>query len=255
MAIVSISHAAKLVRKGRQTLYNHNDKGKLSFTKTEDGKPGIDTAELQRVYGKLYMPADKVETVIQDSSENSDSVRQAGMERADSQDSVHSGMSNPVSGTQDQLSKPVSMDNDTASTLSWFMEQVDELKEELADTEAQLADRDKSLSELRQAMSALPSPESVKQRLEEQAERLEKQHNIELAEQKTREKQQAAQWEIDLAERMKEIQAARTEAQQLRDREQRQAHELKLERERLAALEARGFIDRLLNRKPKTTAG
>ena len=50
MAIVSISRAAKLVRKGRQTLYNHNDKGKLSFTTDRDGKPGVDTAELVKTY-------------------------------------------------------------------------------------------------------------------------------------------------------------------------------------------------------------
>jgi len=65
MAIVSISKAAKMVRKGRQTLYNHNEKGKLSFTKDDEGKAGIDTSELERVYGKLYMPATEVETVGQ----------------------------------------------------------------------------------------------------------------------------------------------------------------------------------------------
>ena len=52
MAIVSISEGAKLARKGRQTLYNHHEKGKLAFTETDDGKVGIDTSELHRVYGK-----------------------------------------------------------------------------------------------------------------------------------------------------------------------------------------------------------
>jgi len=77
MAIVSISQAAKLVRKGRQTLYNHNDKGRLSFTRTHDGKPGIDTAELERVYGKLYMPADKVKAVAQVGDGQADNHGQA----------------------------------------------------------------------------------------------------------------------------------------------------------------------------------
>ena len=261
MAIVSISYAAKLVRKGRQTLYNHNDKGKLSFTQTEDGKPGIDTSELERVYGKLYMPADKVETVIQDSSEKSDRPGQANIDRPVYPDSAHSKVSKPVSDVQSTVSNTVSMDNDTASTLSWFMEQVDEAKEELAATQAELADRDKSLAELRKAMAALPSPETVEQRLAEQAEHLKQQHTnalqVEreqqaklLAEHKQREAQHAEQWQQSIADRKLEIQQARTQAEEFRQRERRQAEALKIEQSRVEALESRGFFDRLLNRKP-----
>jgi len=140
MAIVSISRAAKLVRKGRQTLYNHNDKGKLSFTQTPEGKPGIDTAELIRVYGKLYMPANDIETVSQDRPTQADSVRRPDFDNA-------------AIGRQDTSAapKPVSFDSDTAQTLSWFMEQVDETKQELAETQALLEKREKSLAELRKA--------------------------------------------------------------------------------------------------------
>jgi len=264
MAIVSISHAAKLVRKGRQTLYNHNDKGKLSFTQTEDGKPGIDTSELERVYGKLYMPADKVETVRQDSSESTDRSGQARIDKTTHQDSTQHRVSKPVSGVQNNMSKTVSMDNDTASTLSWFMEQVDEVKEELAATQAELAERDKSLAELRKAMSALPSPESVEQRLAEQAVELKKQHNnalkVEreqqaklLAEQKQREALHAEQWQQSISDRKLEIQKARTEAEELKQRAMEQAVALKVEQSRVEALESRGFLDRLFNRKVETT--
>ena len=55
MAVVSISEASRLVGKTRQTLYNDRDSGKLSWTTLETGKPGIDTAELQRVYGQLKL--------------------------------------------------------------------------------------------------------------------------------------------------------------------------------------------------------
>jgi hypothetical protein len=55
MAVVSISEASRLVGKTRQTLYNDRDSGKLSWTSFETGKPGIDTSELQRVYGPLKM--------------------------------------------------------------------------------------------------------------------------------------------------------------------------------------------------------
>nr|WP_314627666.1 hypothetical protein [uncultured Noviherbaspirillum sp.] len=55
MAVVSISEASRLVGKTRQTLYNDRDSGKLSWTTLETGKPGIDTSELQRVYGQLKL--------------------------------------------------------------------------------------------------------------------------------------------------------------------------------------------------------
>jgi len=261
MAIVSISHAAKLVRKGRQTLYNHNDKGKLSFTQTEDGKPGIDTSELERVYGKLYMPADKVETVIQDSSGKTDNARQGGKTAQGVNNGVQSGVSSAVLGVQNGMSNSVSMDSDTASTLSWFMEQVDETKQELAETQAELEDKESRLAELREAMAKLPSPESVERRLKEQAEKLKKQHDtvIEteraqqaklLAEQKQREAQQVEEWQQAIADRQAEIQQARNEADKIRQREADQAKALKAERDRVAALESRGLIARLLNKKP-----
>lgn len=243
MAIVSISKAAKLVRKGRQTLYNHNDKGTLSFTTTVDGKPGIDTAELVRVYGKLYMPADDVETVVQDTQ---DSIGQSAAGQ---------------STAQNRVSNTVSMDKDAASTLSWFMEQVDEAKEELEQTQAELEDRERSLSELRQAMASLPSPESVEKRLKEQADHLKQQHHKvldaerqlqakTLAKQKQIEASRRDEWEQSIKDRQLEIQQARAEADEIRQREKEHVDALKSERDRVAALESRGLIARLLNKKP-----
>ena len=251
MAIVSISQAAKLVRKGRQTLYNHNDKGKLSFTKDEEGKPGIDTSELERVYGKLYMPANKIETAVQ-----------GGNTVLDTNNSKQPNPSHSVSGTQSAVSKSVSMDSDTASTLSWFMEQVDETKQELAETQAELEDKENRLAELREAMDKLPSPESVEQRLKEQAEKLKQQHQSaleaeraqqakRLAEQKQHEAAQAEKWQLAIMDRKQEIKRAKAEAEELRQREQEQAKALKAERDRVAALESRGLIARLFNKKPE----
>ncbi len=247
MAIVSISRAAKLVRKGRQTLYNHNEKGKLSFTTTVDGKPGVDTAELARVYHKLYLPVEEVETLGQGSEDTSVQAKTA----RDTQQSVQGG-----------ASKDVSLDGDTASTLSWFMEQVDEAKQELEDTRAELEDRENRLAELREAMNKLPSPESVERRLNEQAEQLKQQHKkvLEseraqqtklLAKQKQREAEKVEEWQAAIQQRQKEIEAAKAEATKIREREQQQAQALKAERARVAALESRGFIARLLNKKPE----
>jgi len=60
-SIVSVSQAADLVRRDRQTLYNHRKQGKLSFVKRDDNSYGVDTAELERVYGKLYATPAEVE--------------------------------------------------------------------------------------------------------------------------------------------------------------------------------------------------
>ncbi len=53
MALVTITEAAKLVRRSRRTLYRDIDKGRLSKTVTHDGATVIDTSELLRVYGAL----------------------------------------------------------------------------------------------------------------------------------------------------------------------------------------------------------
>jgi len=53
MPIVSISEAARLASKCRQTLYKHIRQGKLSTSTCVDGSKGIDISELIRVYGVL----------------------------------------------------------------------------------------------------------------------------------------------------------------------------------------------------------
>ena len=56
MALVSISDAAKLVRKARATLTRDIEKGDLAKTVLQDGDIRIDTAELLRAYGRLHSP-------------------------------------------------------------------------------------------------------------------------------------------------------------------------------------------------------
>jgi len=53
MAIVTISEAARLTSKSRQTLHRHIVTGKLSKCNTEANGIGIDTSELLRVYGSI----------------------------------------------------------------------------------------------------------------------------------------------------------------------------------------------------------
>jgi hypothetical protein len=54
MALVSITEAARLVRRGRATLYRDIDKGRLSKTVLPDGGTAIETSELIRTYGNLH---------------------------------------------------------------------------------------------------------------------------------------------------------------------------------------------------------
>jgi len=58
MALVSITEAAKLVRRNRSTIYRDIEKGRLSKTVTLDGETQIDTSELLRAYGSLHTPDD-----------------------------------------------------------------------------------------------------------------------------------------------------------------------------------------------------
>ena len=53
MAILTPTEAAKAVGIGRSTLYRYLNKGELSATPLPRGGRGIDTAELERVFGPL----------------------------------------------------------------------------------------------------------------------------------------------------------------------------------------------------------
>lgn len=60
MALVSISKAAKLAGIARSNLYEtYINKGVISLSKDEKGRPKIDTAELLRVFGNLNLPPEQ----------------------------------------------------------------------------------------------------------------------------------------------------------------------------------------------------
>jgi len=78
-AVVSVAKAAKLVKKHKQTLYNHNEAGKLSFIRRDDDSMGVEIVELQRVYGKLHVKPDEMPVVKH--SPETDKVRSELSER------------------------------------------------------------------------------------------------------------------------------------------------------------------------------
>lgn len=61
MALVSITEAAKLVRRNRSTIYRDIEKGRLSKTVTPEGETQIETSELLRTYGRLHPHEDDSE--------------------------------------------------------------------------------------------------------------------------------------------------------------------------------------------------
>lgn len=56
MALVTLTDAAKLVRKARTTLMRDIENGRLTKTVLQDGDVRIDTTELVRAYGHLHNP-------------------------------------------------------------------------------------------------------------------------------------------------------------------------------------------------------
>lgn len=56
MAQINITEACKLVKLSRTNFYkNYIDKGFVSITRDEKGRPKVDTSELMRVFGGLHI--------------------------------------------------------------------------------------------------------------------------------------------------------------------------------------------------------
>jgi hypothetical protein len=58
MPLLSISAAARAVKKNRGTIHNYLKNGRLSSVVDSDGHTKIDTAELMRVFGELSTDGD-----------------------------------------------------------------------------------------------------------------------------------------------------------------------------------------------------
>lgn len=211
--LLSVTEAAKVAGCARSTIYDKINSGELS--RSPGGK--IDTAELHRVFGELQTP----------------SLQQPDVE-PDKSDTMASELLDMVQAKDTELS---------------------EVRKELDDTRRRLAEH-------REAARSLMSPEDFEAKLAEQATQLKSQHTKELdterqlhakhlAKQKQQRAREAEQWQQAIAERKQEIQQARAEAADIRQREQEQVAALRREQARIKALESRGLIARLLNKKPE----
>ena len=55
MSILTFSQAAQAVHASRSTIYRYAKEGRISVVRIPNGKRGIDTAELERVFGPLKL--------------------------------------------------------------------------------------------------------------------------------------------------------------------------------------------------------
>ena len=211
--MLSLSEATEQVGKSRSTLIRAIKAGKLSANRNEHGDYRIDPSELHRVFP--------------DAARHDESF--GASPDVPSESPVVADLLEMVKGKDSEIAK---------------------MRDELTDTR-------KRLGEVRQAMAALPSPESV----ELEKERLREKHTAQLEQERVaqarliaEEKQRTEKWKSELQKRQSEIKQAREEADRI---SQKAAEDIATIERRAAseravreALESRGFIDRLLNRKP-----
>ncbi|KAG1649246.1 hypothetical protein GQR58_029182 [Nymphon striatum] len=251
MKYLTLGEAEKEVGVTKSTISRAIKDGRLSANRNKHGHFQIDPAELFRVYDPI-------------GSQGAGEVEY---------DSAGNGGCNPERYTTQEAVQHHADENDM---MPWLRERLDKTEEKLAQTEEELEQKEAAYLELREAYNRLPSPDDFEEKLAAERERLE-QEKIDalalnqrqydkvleaereqqarvLAEQKHQQAQQHEKWKAALAERQSEIKQARTEAESLRQNEREPVVALKRERNRIAALESRSFLARLLNKKP-TMAG
>lgn len=209
--LLSVTEAAKVAGCARSTIYEKINAGQLS--RSAGGK--IDTAELQRVFGELQTPG------LQQSNDTPD--------------------------------KPDTM-------ASELLDMVQARDSELAEIRSELDETKERLAEHREAARALIDPETFEQKqaeLKAEIERVKTESDTKLQQQQAELKTRESDWQKAFAERRQEVEQARAEADNIRQSEQQakaRADEI-LQQQRqtqrqLEAMQNRGLIDRLLNRKP-----
>jgi len=130
---------------------------------------------------------------------------------------------NPAQPLHQETATPSSREPEM---VPWLVKRLERAEQELEQTQDELRAREQSLEELREAYRALPSPEAH----DAEVTRLRSQHQREIDE--------------------REAEKVRLIAMERQQHEKQNARELLSQR--LADLESRSFLARLMNRKPKT---
>lgn len=144
---------------------------------------------------------------------------------------------NPVTNHDEPQAAPTTEQNVMVADLLNMVKSKDS---EIADMRDELDDTKSRLVEHQTAARSLMSPEDFEVRL-----------SAALKADKAEQVKQEKRWQKALSDRKLEIQQARAEADEIKQQSANQAKTLKAERDRIAALESRGLIARLFNKKPE----
>ena len=227
MTTLTLTEAAVEVGKSKSTLLRAIDAGRLSAQRNEHGEYRVDASELFRAYPAKSEKPFEAPVRSETNNDVAPEILTRLLDRLELQD-----------------------------------RKMDEMDSELADTRQRL-------DEHREAARALMSPEDFDARLKSEVERLEaertqlleKQKETHVAmlarQQREQEKvlaeqhQKNEEWKAALAERKAEIQAAKEASLELEQRTVQERMAREALSQRLAEIESRGLLARLLNRKPK----
>jgi archaellum component FlaC len=241
MQYLTLGEAEDEVGVAKSTISRAIKAGRLSAARNEHGHYQIDPAELFRV----YPPKPRNE------------------EQSDER--------NTEQHVAQQHATPENTPTPANETIQWMMKRLDDVESKLELTEQELENKEKAYDELKEAYNMLPSPESFNEKLAAEVERLESEKRAELAEKQklhdtvmdqermrtskrmAETKHESEKWKEELAQRKDEIDQARIESEQLRERTERERQAREALSQKLNALESRGVIARLFNRKPKIT--
>jgi len=145
--------------------------------------------------------------------------------------------------TEDSKQTPTEHVQPESTMSTELLDMVQAKDAELNDLRSKLDDTERRLNEQREAARALMSPEDFDAKVAKVLEKNNAEHDA-----------KAKQWKMELISRQAEIKQAREEAERISEQavtdiaivERRAANERAIRE----ALESRGFLDRLLNRKP-----
>ena len=141
---------------------------------------------------------------------------------------------------------------DEHNMLPWLRDRLEQTEQKLQLTEHELAEKSRALEELRDAYNELPSPEDFEAKLKLEVDRIETEKHKAIALQKQQLAEKSEKWKTALAERKRQIEQARAEAQEISQQRDQEREARELLSQKLSELETRGFFARLFNRKPKS---
>ncbi|MCR9260430.1 MAG: hypothetical protein NXH95_11950 [Pseudomonadaceae bacterium] len=139
--IVSLAEAAELTGKSRQTIYRKAKKGELSVTTREDNSKGVDTSELERVFGTI---------TVQEAGASEVSPGEAGIR----QDIISSEEPMPDAAVVADLQRELAT---VTADLQLHQQRIDELKTDKLKLWNQLASQQQLLERSEQMATSLQS--------------------------------------------------------------------------------------------------